>query len=63
MKTFKRICIKDWEISDKYGNKFCVKRGKEYLTSDQEQGDVTVFSDYWVNVPVSIFAGEIEYTK
>ena len=33
MKTFKRICIKNWEIIAQNGDRFRVERGKEYLTS------------------------------
>ena len=62
METFNRICIKDYNIKDKRGNKFDLKRGKEYLTSRDEDGLVMVFSNYWVKVPVELFAGEIKFT-
>lgn len=59
MKTYKRICIKDFTVED-----FIITRGKEYITSEtSENNTVTVFSKYWCsNIPVDIFAGEIEFT-
>ena len=58
MKTFKRICIKDFDYEDIH---LC--RGKEYITTPEENGVVTVFSDYWYsNIPVNIFAGELQFT-
>ena len=62
MKTFNRICIKDFEVKDGAGNVFEVKRGKEYLTSDVDNNHVVVFSDYWVPIPVDVFAGEQIFT-
>ena len=63
MKTFHRICIKGAEFKD--GEKtFSLKRGKEYLTTDVENGTVTVFSRMWVHgVEVEYFGGEIQFTK
>ena len=71
MKTFRRICIKDYEIIDSTGATFSLRRGEEYRTSainnapsivgpEAKEGHVVVFSNYWVSVPVDIFAGEIE---
>ena len=71
MKTFNRICIKNYEIHDSDGATFSLERGKEYRTSavnhapsivgpEAKEGHVVVFSNYWVSVPVDIFAGEIE---
>jgi len=62
METFNRICIKDYHIKDSIGQQFDLKRGKEYLTSRDEDGLVMVFSNYWVKVPVELFAGEIKFT-
>ena len=73
MKTFNRICIKDHTITDKQGTSFTIEGGKEYLTSavngaraahgpSAAEGMVTVFSKYWVSVPVDIFAGEQKFT-
>ena len=59
--TYKRICIKDWEITAKNGDHFEVNRGKEYITSTiDEEWKVLVFSNFWVRVPSDNFAGEIE---
>ena len=63
MQTFNRICIKDWEITALNGDYFKVHRGKEYTTSPERDGTVTVFNNFWVNVPIENFAGEIEFTK
>jgi len=55
MKTYERVCIKDF---DPY-----LKRGKIYLTSAEEDGEVTVFTSLWIHgVPVDIFAGEVVFT-
>lgn len=58
MRTFQRICVEDYTIHD--GEKqFTLQRGHEYTTSSvrEEDGTVKVFSTYWVDVPVTIFAG------
>lgn len=70
MKTFKRICIKDFTVTDRHGKSFTVNRGKEYRTSEVNNAPaigpepvkdhVIVFSNYWVPIPVEVFAGEIE---
>ena len=57
MITYRRICIKDFLVGD-----LNIERGKEYLTSETKDGWVTLFSKYWVDVPVSIFAGELRFT-
>ena len=63
METFKRICIKDFELESRIGQKFSIKQGEEYLTSSiDENNNVMVFSSYWVNVPVSFFSGEVKFT-
>ena len=74
MKTYHRICIKDYAIEDAEGSVFCIKRGQEYLTSapgeapaivcpeEAKSGYVVVFSRFWVAVPVEFFGGEIQYT-
>ena len=63
MKTFNRICIKDWSIEAENGDRQECKRGKEYLTSAEQDGVVVVFSGFWVSAPVGIFGGEQEFTK
>ena len=63
MKTYHRICLEDYAVTDKVGQMAEVKRGKEYLTSSiQPDGTVTVFSQYWFPVPVSKFGGEQQFT-
>ncbi len=62
MTTFNRICIKDYEVTAENGDHFEVKRGQEYLTSPEKDSKVTVFSNFWVKVPVNVFAGEEKFT-
>lgn len=62
MTTFKRICIKDYVIADKIGQTMSVERGKEYLTSSEEDGKVMVFGPFWVWFPADLFAGEQQFT-
>ena len=64
MKTFERICIKDWETTTNNNDHFKVERGKKYTTSSEhEDGTCTVFRSSWVRVPVKNFAGEIQITN
>ena len=72
METFNRICIKDYEIKDDYGNSARVERGKEYITSavnsapqlgpKPQRGYVIVFANFWFSVPIEHFAGEQKCT-
>ena len=60
--TFKRVCIKDYTIRDG-ATEFTIKRGEEYITSpEQPDGSVTVYSRYWCEAPVGIFAGAEQFT-
>ena len=61
MQTFKRICIKDYTITEQ-DKTLTIKRGKEYTTTPEDNGIVTVFTMYWAQVPCNIFAGEIRFT-
>jgi len=63
MQTFKRICIREFQLAAKNGDCLKLKRGKEYITSPEVNGEVTVFSRFWVKIPVDIFAGSVEFTK
>lgn len=64
MRTFKRICIKDWSITANNGDHFEVTRGEEVITSsDNDDATCTVFKNFWVKVPINCFAGEIVFTK
>ena len=63
METFKRICIQNYEHSDRNGATFGIERGKEYLTSKPHaDGTVTVFTQYWERAPLEYFAGEVQFT-
>jgi hypothetical protein len=62
MQTYNRICIKDHSVVASNGT-LTLSRGKEYLTTAEEEGEVTVFTNFWGKVPVTIFAGEVEFTK
>lgn len=68
MDTLQALCVKNWEITTENGDHFEVKRGKFYTTSlpnqapligpDPKLDHVTVFSNYWVPVPVECFSFE-----
>lgn len=59
MKVIMRICLKDWEITAKNGDRCKLTRGTEYTTSpDHDDGTCTVFTNYWVRVPLDHFGGE-----
>ena len=63
MKTYKRICIKDYSIKDREGNELVLERGREYITSDTVGDTCVVFTHFWVTVPVDLFAGEQIFTE
>jgi hypothetical protein len=63
MKTFQRICIQDFVMTAENGDCLNLKRGKEYITSEEENGFVTVFMNYWVKVPINIFARGVVFSK
>ena len=63
MKTYHRICIKDHVIEALNGDRHEVKRGREYLTSEEKDGTVVVFGPFWTPFPVELFAGEVVFTK
>lgn len=56
MKVFKRICLKDTAVPNGDGE-FWLKRGKEYTTSREKDGQVCVFTQYWFWIDVGIFDG------
>ena len=61
VKTFKRICIKNYIVED--GDKMLeLKRGEEYITSEKRRGNVIVFSRFWGSVPATIFSGAVRFT-
>jgi len=59
MKIFKRICIKDYTLEATNGDKLELFQGKEYTTSQEHDGMVTVLTNYWVPVSADLFA-EVE---
>ena len=61
MKTFSRICIKTETFVDGEKN-VTLKRGEEYITSEEKDGTVIVFTTYWFNCPISLFASEMKFT-
>ena len=63
MKTFNRICIKSAFMEAQNGDRQEIECGREYLTSDEKDGLVVVFSTFWVPFKAELFAGEIEFTK
>ena len=63
MKMFKRICIKSDFVAAQNGDRQEIQRGREYLTSDEKDGMVTVFATFWVPFKAELFAGKIEFTK
>jgi len=61
MKTYKRTCIKEFEITAKNGDYFKAVRGKKYLTSNEcKDGTVTVFKNFWIKVPINNFAEVVD---
>jgi hypothetical protein len=52
-----RIAARDWEITAENGDHFAVKAGKQYTTTKHPRADgsVTVFSNFWVPVPIDVF--------
>ena len=63
MQTFKRLCVEDYAVDDKNGDRFELERGKEYFTSRvTADGEVNVYSTFWVSVPLRLFANAVEFT-
>ena len=62
METYNRICIADFTLKAQNGDTLNLQREREYLTSKEENESVTVFTNFWVKVPASLFAGEVRFT-
>lgn len=62
METWKRICIKDYTVKDSVGQCVDLQRGSEYITGSEENGRTMVFTKYWVDVPIELFAGAVRFT-
>lgn len=55
--VFHAICLEDFTPNPEEDASFTLKRGKEYTVSPEKEGQVRVFSRYWVWVPARLFAG------
>ena len=60
-KVNRAICIKDFYPAPEEDPKFKLTRGKEYIVSPIRDGQVRVFSTYWVWVPAELFAGTVSF--
>jgi hypothetical protein len=63
MITYRRICIKDYVLEAQNGDRLELHCGREYLTSREHDGQVTVFTNFWVKVPIELFTGEVLFTR
>jgi hypothetical protein len=61
-KTYHRICVKDHVIEAQNGDRHEVKRGVEYLTSDDKGGEVIVFGSFWTPFPADLFVAPERFT-
>jgi hypothetical protein len=56
--AYQGICLRDFTLEAKNGDRLELKRGKEYTISDiWDDGTVTVFTNYWARVPSDLFGG------
>ena len=56
MRTTQREVLKHFEITAENGDHFEINAGEVYTTAlEKEDGTVTVFSNFWVSVPISYF--------
>lgn len=64
MKTYERICIKDYVLDGGINGIMPIRRGEKWLTTAVDiHGNVKAFGNLWGDVPASIFAGEIVFTE
>jgi len=68
MKTFYRIAVSDFNVKgvDEKGTPvdWNLKKGERYLTSAPDAKDhVTVFSGWWIELPLVMFSGEVPFTE
>jgi hypothetical protein len=56
-KVFRAICLEDFTPAPEEDASFTLKRGREYIISPERDGQVRVFTRYWVWVPARVFAG------
>jgi len=61
MDVFKGLCLRDYTLEAKNGDKLELQRGKDYTISKPEIKDgkwmVVVFANFWVPVPADLFGG------
>lgn len=55
MKVYYRECLDDYKIKAENGDILYLNKGQEYVTSSVEDGKITVFTKYWVEVPFHLF--------
>lgn len=55
--TVERMALRDWHIEAANGDRQDVVKGKTYTTTENvwEDGTVTLFSRFWVRVPLDVF--------
>ena len=54
--TVKQLCIRSWKVTAGNSDHWEAKQGEIYTTTvPDEKPFVTVFSNYWVQVPVEFF--------
>jgi len=57
VKVYQRVCVREETYVDPDTQaEFKLEKGKSYTTSWAENGTVMLFSQYWIRVPVSLFA-------
>ena len=62
MITFSRRCLTDCEVIDNSGRKLVLQKGEEYLTTEEKDGCVVVFTNNWAKVPANIFDEGRQFT-
>ena len=62
IRRWRRTCLREHTITDQQGVSFTLKEGKSYDTSVIKDGQLCVFSTYWVWVDAALF-DEGEYIK
>jgi hypothetical protein len=55
--VYHAICLEDFTPAPDEDATFKLERGREYTVGPERDGQVRVFSRYWVWVPATLFAG------
>lgn len=63
MRTYTAICKVNKKYEAPQGLVFELKKGKEYLISKSQNGIVTVFSNFWFQVPTEYFKNKKKFTN